>query len=252
MNKKSAAIYYPGTVTLKVKNLGKTKVKSWKSSNKAVATVTSSGKVTAKKKGKATITATLSNGKKCTCAVTVKYRLVKSVKMDASRTIYVGKTATLKPTIAPSNASIKKLTWKSSNKAIATVDSSGKVTGVKAGKATISATTTDGSKKTAKCVVTVSNPTVKVTSVTLNKSTYVVQPGSTTTATATVAPSNATNKSLTWKTSNGAVASVNSSGKITGGMPGTATITAAATDGSGKKRLRRPQPTEAARRPRRR
>ena len=232
MNKKSAAIYYPGTMTLKVKNLGKVKVKSWKTSNKAVATV-SGGKVTAKKKGKATITATLSNGKKCTCAVTVKYRLVTSVKMDASRSMFVGKSLTLKPTLAPSNASIKKLTWKSTNKAIATVDSSGKVTAVKAGKATISATTTDGSKKTAKCVITVKSET-KVSSVSVTTPSSTVSVGSLLVVNAKVAPSTATNKAVAWSSSNQAIATVSSTGVVTGVRAGTVTIKATAQDGSGK------------------
>ena len=57
--------------TLKVKNVSKSATIKWKSSNKKVATVSSKGKVTAKKAGTAKITATV-NGKKCTCKVTVK------------------------------------------------------------------------------------------------------------------------------------------------------------------------------------
>ena len=69
-------------------------------------------------------------------------------------TVKVGKTTTLTATIAPSNATNKNVTWSSSNEAIATVDTEGKVTGVAAGTATITATTADGDF-TDTCAVTV-------------------------------------------------------------------------------------------------
>ena len=74
----------------------------------------------------------------------------------------------MKATVAPADATNQKVTWKSSDAAIATVDAAGKVTGVKAGEATITVTTDDGGK-TATCKVTVSDKEVKVTGVKLNK-----------------------------------------------------------------------------------
>ena len=71
-----------------------------------------------------------------------------------SSTLKVGETLKLVATIAPSNASNKKVNWTSSDTSVATVDSTGKVTAVKAGTATITATTQDGSK-TATCAITV-------------------------------------------------------------------------------------------------
>ena len=238
--RKTAAITYPGTLTLTVKDLGKKTVSSWKSSNKAVATVAKSGstsaKVTAKKKGKAKITAKLSNGSTLTCTVTVKYRLVKSVTMDKTRTLNLGKTLTLKATVLPSNASIKGLTWKSSNKNVATVSSGGKVTPVKAGTATITATAKDGSKKSASCKITVKKPSGQVLA---NDVAIAIPPGSITVgksvqAQYAIIPSSATSKSVTWSSSNSSVATVNASGLIKGISPGTAYITAKAIDGSGK------------------
>ncbi len=80
--------------------------------------------------------------------------------------------------------------------------------------------------KTEKCVkITVTNPTVAVTSVSLNKTSLSLVKGNSTTLTATVNPSNATNKALTWSTSNSSVATVDSNGKITAKGAGTATIT---------------------------
>ena len=63
-----------------------------------------------------------------------------------------GESVTLIATVKPDNATNKSVTWTSSNEAVATVDNSGKVTGVKEGNATITATTVDGGKK-ATCAV---------------------------------------------------------------------------------------------------
>ena len=65
-----------------------------------------------------------------------------------------GKTLTLKATVSPSNATNKSVTWKTSNKNIATVTSKGVAKGAKRGTATITVTTKDG-KKAATCKVTV-------------------------------------------------------------------------------------------------
>ena len=69
----------------------------------------------------------------------------------------VGDTETLTATVAPTDASNKAVTWKSSKESVATVDADGKVTAVGAGTATITVTTTDG-EKTATCKVTVTEP----------------------------------------------------------------------------------------------
>lgn len=88
---------------------------------------------------------------------------VTGVSLNKSSTsIKVGKTETLVATVAPSNASDKSVTWSSSDTTVATV-SNGTVTGVKAGSATITVTTTDGNK-TATCDVTVTATTPTETS----------------------------------------------------------------------------------------
>ena len=80
---------------------------------------------------------------------------VTGVSLDKETlSLETGKTATLKATVAPTDATNKGLKWASTDKAIATVDNNGKVTGVKAGQATAVATTDDG-KKTAEAKVTV-------------------------------------------------------------------------------------------------
>ena len=62
----------------------------------------------------------------------------------ASVELNVGASETLTATIAPADATNQKVTWASSDAAVATVDANGKVTGVKAGTATITVTTEDG------------------------------------------------------------------------------------------------------------
>lgn len=163
LNTTSKTLYATGssakkTTTLKVTVNGKKKTATFKSSNTKVATVgKTSGKVTAKKAGKATITATY-GGKKVTCKITVKAKFVKVTSVSVSPktvSLAVGKTKTIKTTVKPSNASIKKVTYASSNKSVATVSSTGKITAKKAGTAKVTVTATDGSKKKATVTVKV-------------------------------------------------------------------------------------------------
>ena len=125
---------------------------AYSTSNKKVATVTSAGKITAKKKGKATITATLADGTKLTCKVTVK-NAPKKISLNKKKvSLKKGKTFTVKAKL-PSNTASYKLNYKSSNKKVATVDTNGKITAKKKGKATITVTTFNKKKATIKVTV---------------------------------------------------------------------------------------------------
>ena len=120
------------------------KIIEWTSSNPSVATV-SNGKVTGVREGNATITATTSNGKVATKSITVVNPIVEvtSVSISGSNTVNKGSSITLTATVSPSNATNKTIEWTSSNPSVATVNN-GKVTGVSAGTAMITATTSNG------------------------------------------------------------------------------------------------------------
>lgn len=149
LNKKSITLNVGKTYALKARGIKGTV--TWSSSKKSVATVTPMGVVTAVKRGTAIITAKYGK-KKLTCKVTVK-QPVTSVKLNkTSATLQKGKSLTLKATVFPSNANNKTVTWKSSNKKIATVSSKGVVKAVGSGTATITAS---ANGVTAKCNVTV-------------------------------------------------------------------------------------------------
>ena len=237
LNKTSTSIQVGGTETLTAtvspKDAANKKV-TWKSSNAAIASVDANGKVTGVAAGEATITVTTEEGgKTATCKVIVSDKEIKvtGVKLNKSETsILVGDNETLTATVLPEDATNQKVTWKSDKPEIASVDANGKVTGVKAGEATITVTTEDGGK-TATCKVTVSETSVAVTGVTLNKTELILDTGGSETLTATVAPADATNQKVTWKSDKPEIASVDANGKVTGVKAGTATVTVTTRDG---------------------
>ncbi|MBO4547995.1 MAG: Ig domain-containing protein [Abditibacteriota bacterium] len=206
----------------------------WQSYDTSIATVDKNGKVKGVSAGTTTIRAkTRDMGFTAKCKVTVKDPVipVSGVVLDKTKaTVDKGKTVTLTATVAPSNATDKKVTWSSYDTSIATVDANGKVKGIAPGTTTIRAKTKDGGF-TAKCKVTVKEPTVPVTGVTLNKTSASVAVGKTVTLTAAVAPSDATDKNVTWQSYDKAIATVDANGKVKGIAPGTTTIRVKTRDG---------------------
>ncbi|MCR0203504.1 Ig-like domain-containing protein [[Clostridium] innocuum] len=177
----------------------------WSSSNEKIAIVDSSGNVTAKSPGQAMINARSSNGKTASCTVTVTNPAPAINKK--SLTMYKKKTYTLKI-----NNNVKKVTWSTSNKKIATVNSKGKVTAKKAGKVTI---TGKIGKKKYTCKITVKNPYLKV-----SKSKITVKRGKSIKLSASTAPKG----TIKWSSSKKSVATVSSKGSVKGKKKGTAYI----------------------------
>lgn len=140
--------------TLKLSVAGK-EIKSCKSSNKKVASVTADGTVTAKKAGKAKITVTTRDKKKLTVKVkVVDPRAATKVTLTEGKSVRlkVGETLQLHAVLSPETAQ-STLIWKSDKKKIASVTSDGLVTAKKKGTAKITVATGNGKKTTIKVKV---------------------------------------------------------------------------------------------------
>ena len=171
LNKSSATLKVDGTLSLTATvapSNATDKSVTWSSSKTSVATVSSSGKVTAKAVGTATITcASVADPSiKATCKITVVANDVPptGITLDKSKlTIAVNGTATLKATLAPENVTDHNVVWKSADTSIATV-TNGVVKGIKIGKTTITVSAASDSSIKATCTVTVgSNKPAKPT-----------------------------------------------------------------------------------------
>ena len=200
------------------------KTLTWTSSDPSVATVTD-GTVKAFAAG-TTVIAVQAGDKTATCTVTVTDPVVEVSGITLDQTtlaLIVGETGTLNATISPDNASVKTVTWTSSDPKVAYV-SGGTVTAISAGTATITAQAGD---KTATCEVTVSLPPVPVDNITLDQTSLNLVAGDAVVLTATVTPDDAADPTVTWTSSDPSVATV-ANGTVTAVAPGTATITAKA------------------------
>lgn len=195
---------------------------TWKSSNEAVATVDSNGKVTAVGVGTATITATCGTYSD-TSTVTVDNPL-KGLKLDkTAETVARGGVVQLTATKNPTDTTdTNPITWKSSNEAVATVDSNGKVTAVGIGNAAITATC--GTHTTEPFNITVNAPLVGIT---MNKKEAGIDKAETVQLSVTKNPVDTTDsENVVWTSSNSDIASVDNNGLVTGKALGKTTITA--------------------------
>lgn len=239
------------TVKVTAKN-GASKAVKFKSSNAKVVSVSSKGVLTLKKAGTATITVSSKQNskKKDTIKLTVKQNVTgikvaftgKTKPVASKNSVYTlvkGKKYQLKATVAPSKASNKKVTFKSSKKSVATVSSTGKITAKKAGTAKITVTAKDGSKTKKVITVYVLNKKIskskKITSMSAKLDKDVLYAGDTANVVVTVNDTAALKK-YSFKSDNTKVAKVDAtSGKVTAVAAGKTVVTAYAMDGSGKK-----------------
>lgn len=137
----------------------------WRSNRPRVASVSKNGKVTAKKNGKATITARIKGTKvKARSQITVGAPVSKIRSNRKAVSLKTGQEFTLKVTVSPKKAAVKKVAYKSSNKKTATVSKKGVIHAVSAGTAKITVTAADGSGKKASCTVKVRGDAAPVTS----------------------------------------------------------------------------------------
>lgn len=118
----------------------------WTSSNQTAATVSQDGKVTPLSAGVTVVTAAAGDYR-ASCIVTVQPKRVRVTGIrfeEPTHTLMMGSTVTLQPIIAPDDATVKNLTWVSSDEQTATVSRTGIVTALSVGETTITATTVDG------------------------------------------------------------------------------------------------------------
>ena len=216
------------TYTLTTSEAGSSAL-SWSSTNTSVATVSATtGQVTGVSLGSAYISVTDGKGV-ATCKVSVIDNYIKVTAINtkrASDTITVNETKNIGASVSPNNASNKAIRYYSSSESIVKVDSSGNITGVRVGKASI--TIAAETKSIIYNVTVVDN--VKLTGISVNQS-YTINEGATAKLTVTYTPSNASNKGVTWKSSNNDIVTVDGAGNIKGISSGTATITVTSSEG---------------------
>lgn len=210
---------------------------TWKSSNSSVATISASGRVQAVAAGTAVITAAhKGSGKTAKCTVTVTEAKIPVSKVTLNTNAIkwpVGRSGSFTATVLPSNATNKAVAWKSSNTKVATVSSTGKLTAVAPGMATITCTAQDGSGKYATCKVTVKSNT-EVSNITLSATATSIYINNHAYIKATTTPAG---KAVTYASSNTSVATVSSKGVVTGKSAGSAVITVKDSAGAVKKTI---------------
>lgn len=204
----------------------------WSTSKSSVAKVDQYGTITAIAKGTTTITATSSNNIAGTCVVTVKAIEVSSISLsDVS--LAVGESQTMNAIITPANATNQTITWSVDNESVATINpTSGKLTGISEGTATITATAING--VTATATVTVAETAIEVQYVTPKTSIVYINIDAVEDLSSQVQffPDNATNKALKWEIvkstptyeTTGNVVMLTNTGSVTGLLAGTAIV----------------------------
>lgn len=199
---------------------------TFRSMDDSIATVSSNGKVTAVAPGKTYIVASTDNGFSATCMVIVT-KAASGVTLDVYHlTVAVGDTYQVIATPNPYNSTEKTFSWKSKDPEIATVNASGKVTGIKAGETIITIKTKKGDVEY--LYVTVYD---EVTSMKLNYTKKTIYKGKKFTLKPVFTPANATNRKVNWSSSNSKVVSVTSKGVVSGLRGGVAVVTGVSEDG---------------------
>ena len=203
---------------------------TYTSSDTSVATVDSDGIVTGVRGGKTVIIVkTEERGLIASCLVTVQ-EFVSSVNITQdSAQMNLGAVLQLQAEVLNETATNRKLTWSSTNNGILQVDSTGKVTAVGIGTATIYAYATDGIGLYDTCQITVIKP---VGSIVIQPSSVTVSEGKTARVTATVYPADASIQDIEWSSSDPTVATVDYNGEITGITKGICKIFATSSDGN--------------------
>ena len=198
---------------------------TWRSSDTGVASVSSSGLVTARSEGTAQITVSASNGLQASCSVSVYKPLPTRISLSqTSLKLSVGTEQRLSYTVTPSNA-VYTVSWYSDAPAIASVNSFGTVTAIASGTARITVSTDNGCS--AQCSVNV--PPLPTT-ISLNHSSLKLGLNQSRKLRLTFSPSNA-EAEIAWSSQDDNIVSVAHDGTLTARSPGQTTITATTQNG---------------------
>lgn len=200
----------------------------WTSSDKSVATVDATGMVVAVSAGEADITASVTDSEmSAVCKVTVKVA-AKDITVPDNLDVKLndGNETTVEATVSPADATDVKVSYASTDEAVATVDKDGRVQVLQPGECDITTTLMqDGEKVTEK--TTHVKAFYEVESITLDSNEGKLTVGNSHTIKATVAPEEvAAETTIEWSSSNEKVATVDENGKVTAIAAGEATITA--------------------------
>ena len=202
----------------------------WTSSDESVATVDATGMVVAVSAGEADITASVTDSEmSAVCKVTVKVA-AKDITVPDNLDVKLndGNETSVEATVSPADATDVKVSYASTDEAVATVDKDGRVQVLQPGECDITTTLMqDGEKVTEK--TTHVKAFYEVESITLDSNEGKLTVGNSHTIKATIAPEEvAAETTIEWSSSNEKVATVDSNGKVTAVSSGNATITATA------------------------
>lgn len=209
---------------------------TWSSSNSKIATVDANGLVTAFKTGKVTITATAKDGSKVKGKITLNVVSgVTGLTIEGASSVAAGKSITLKAVMTPADATEKGVVWSvDCDKSIATISQSGKLTTKKvSGITTITVTAVSKQNSAIRATHTVTirpvttGMAISAPRLTIDLAAPTLQ------LTAKCTPEDASQQ-VTWSSSNTRIATVDANGLVTAKKVGKVTITAKATDGSGR------------------
>lgn len=200
----------------------------WTSSDESVATVDATGMVVAVSAGEADITASVTDSEmSAVCKVTVKVA-AKDITVPDNLDVKLndGNETTVEATVSPADATDVKVSYASTDEAVATVDKDGKVQVLQPGECDIVTTLTQEGKKVVEKKTHI-KAFYEVEGITLDKTEGILTAGNTVTLNATVLPEEIADETIvTWTSTDEKVATVDENGKVTAIAAGEATITA--------------------------
>jgi len=211
----------------------------WTSSDESVATVDATGMVVAVSAGEADITASVTDSEmSAVCKVTVKVA-AKDITVPDNLDVKLndGNETTVETTVSPADATDVKVSYTSTDEAVATVDKDGRVQVLQPGECDIVTTLTQEDKKVVEKKTHI-KAYYEVEGITLDKTEGILTAGNTVALNATVLPEEiADETTVTWTSSDEKVATVDENGKVTAIAAGEATITANAGEKSATYKL---------------